>query len=224
MGHPITTPPRLVCFDLGGVVVRICRSWEEGCAAAGLPLRGIAERDATRSERHAAVVDFQSGRIDSSVFTQRISQILRGAYSPDEILAVHRAWMLGEYPGVAALIEELHAAGVETGVLSNTNHEHWSALTQFGAFRRLRNRHASHLLGQHKPDRAIYAAFEAEVGVHGRDILFFDDLPENVEAARQFGWRAIQVDPGSDPSFDTAPQLRDALRAEGITLVQQNPR
>ncbi len=30
---------RLVCFDLGGVVIRICRTWAEGCAAAGLEVR-----------------------------------------------------------------------------------------------------------------------------------------------------------------------------------------
>ena len=28
----------LVVFDLGGVVVRICRSWEEACRAAGVTL------------------------------------------------------------------------------------------------------------------------------------------------------------------------------------------
>ena len=66
------TPPSLVCFDLGGVVIRICRSWEEGCAAAGLPLRGVESRDETRHLRTAAVVEFQTGRIggDTAVVGQ----------------------------------------------------------------------------------------------------------------------------------------------------------
>ena len=29
---------RIVCFDWGGVILRHCRSWQEGCAAAGLPV------------------------------------------------------------------------------------------------------------------------------------------------------------------------------------------
>ena len=44
----MTTPISLVCFDLGGVVVRICRSWAEGCAEAGLDVRGDVEEALTR--------------------------------------------------------------------------------------------------------------------------------------------------------------------------------
>ena len=29
----------VICFDLGGVLVRICRDWNEGCAAAGIDPR-----------------------------------------------------------------------------------------------------------------------------------------------------------------------------------------
>ena len=34
---------KLVCFDLGGVVVRICQSWAEGCARAGVECRVTPE-------------------------------------------------------------------------------------------------------------------------------------------------------------------------------------
>lgn len=206
-------PPRLVCFDLGGVVVRICRTWEEGCAAAGLPRRRMEEREATRAARHAAVVEFQTGRIDGPTFAQRISAILNGAYTAEEILTVHRAWILGEYPGVGAVIEALHAQGIETGVLSNTNSEHWSDLERFGSFLALRNRHASHLLGLHKPDPEIHRAFERLVGACGSEILFFDDLAENVDSAAAIGWRAVRIDPAV---VDTAEQMRDALRRVGL--------
>ena len=34
----------IVCFDIGGVLVRICRTWEEGCIAADVPLRPFEEK------------------------------------------------------------------------------------------------------------------------------------------------------------------------------------
>jgi len=34
-----TSGIRMVCFDLGGVLIKHCRTWREGCAAAGLRLR-----------------------------------------------------------------------------------------------------------------------------------------------------------------------------------------
>jgi len=207
-------PPNLVCFDLGGVVIRICRSWEEGCAAAGLPLRGVESRDATRHLRTAAVVEFQTGRIDGDEFARRISAIVDGVYSPEEILAVHRAWILGEYPGITTTIDRIHAAGLDTAALSNTNDVHWSMLADSPALRRIRHPHASHLLRLHKPDPAIYRAFESLVGRSGAEILFFDDLPENIDAAQEVGWHAVRI----DPHADTARQVVDALRSHGVNV------
>ena len=42
---------RTVCFDLGGVIVRICRSWEEGCHRAGVSLR---DHDRFMHDNHRA--------------------------------------------------------------------------------------------------------------------------------------------------------------------------
>ena len=203
--------PRLVCFDLGGVIVRICRTWEEGCARAGLPLRGMERRDATRGLRAAAVLDFQTGRIDAAAFARRISEAIGGDYSPEEVLAVHRAWVIDEYPGVVETIDRLHGMGLDTAALSNTNEAHWAIIEGWPALRRIRRPHASHLMGLHKPDEAIYRAFERSVGFRGGEILFLDDLPENVDAARAVGWHARQI----DPHGDTAAQILEAVRASG---------
>lgn len=206
--------PALVCFDLGGVVVRICRNWGEGCAAAGLPLREPERREATTLERAAAVVEYQTGRIDGAAFARRISDLLGGSYTPDEVMAVHRAWILGDYPGVDAAIHAIHAAGIDTAALSNTNHEHWTMLERSVARRLIRAPHASHIMGLHKPDPAIYLAFERLVGRRGEEILFFDDLPENIEAAQGVGWRAEWI----DPRGETAAQILRHVRAHGAEV------
>lgn len=68
---------------------------------------------------------------------------------------------------------------------------------------------ASHLMGVAKPASETYSAFDARTGYHGKEILFFDDLAENVEAARQAGWWAERI----DHDGDAANQVRGYLMA-----------
>lgn len=210
-------PVQCVCFDAGGVIVRICRSWEEGCRAAGLPVRDESRRLSSVPVRKGLVERYQKGEICCDDFARGVSEALAGAYTPAEIMAIHGAWILGEYEGIGEVIDRIHAAGVETAMLSNTNHSHWEQMNAPGAFagfQKIRRRHASHLLGLHKPDVEIYRALQERIGVPAAGILFFDDLPENVEAARQAGWMAAQV----DPMGDTAAQITRALRDRGVAV------
>lgn len=208
---------RLVCFDLGGVIVRICRSFVEGCAAAGLPARAPRETiDASREDRRRLSDLHQVGHLPCDHYFDAVSRAMGGLYSPDEVRRIHRAWLLGEYSGVGALVEDLHRSGpIRTGILSNTNHDHWREMLQTPRFSTpglIQHRHASHLLGHAKPGMEIYHAFERAVELPGAAILFFDDLPENVEAARTAGWHAHRV----DPDADTAAQMRGHLRGLGL--------
>jgi FMN phosphatase YigB (HAD superfamily) len=71
-----------------------------------------------------------------------------------------------------------------------------------------------------KPDEAIYRAYEKATGVAGAEIIFFDDLAENIEAARAAGWNAEQI----DHTGDTAEQVRMLLSRYGIELNHQSSR
>jgi FMN phosphatase YigB (HAD superfamily) len=136
---------------------------------------------------------------------------------------IHAAWTLQEYPGALQLIEELNRLPeVATACLSNTNAVHWRRLAgedgriEYPAVLALRHRLASHLLGCAKPDAMIYERaratfFEPRAG-RPEDIIFFDDLPENVASARAAGWTAFEV----DPHGDTAGQMRSALVSVGV--------
>jgi putative hydrolase of the HAD superfamily len=208
-----TEQPNLVCFDLGGVLVRICRSWEEGCAAAGVDLRPDYRPDEAGERRRREAVDqLQRGAITRDEFWGAVSETFRGVYAPEEIARVHSAWLLGEYDNLGPIIDGLNARGVATACLSNTNEVHWEVLVGYDALRRLQALHASHEMGLAKPDEAIYRAFERAVGRRGAEILFFEDTPENAVAAGDLGWRTCVV----DPYTETAPQIEAALREHGL--------
>lgn len=207
-------PVRLVVFDWGGVLLRICRGFAEGCAAAGIEYReGVGDDDLYQT-RVSISARYQIGEITGEEFHATVARSTGGLYSAQEIERIHHAWLLGEYAGAGGLIDDLHAIdGLETGLLSNTNAGHWVRRDRdFPAAGRLHHQHASHLLRLIKPDAAIYRAFETATGHRGEAVLFFDDLAENVESARAVGWRAETI----DHAGDTIAQIRSHLRSHGV--------
>lgn len=211
-------PPKLVCFDWGGVILRICRGFDEARARAGFDARPIAGEPELQARRHAIVHKYETGKIECDEFFGSISDAIDGAYSPDEFRTIHDAWLIEEFSGAASVIDDLHERAVETAMLSNTNHRHWArhAQTEHGpAFpiaAGLRHPHASHLLGHAKPEPEVFASFESATGFSSHEILFFDDLLGNVEAARAAGWRAERIDHDADPPA----QMRGILESLGL--------
>jgi FMN phosphatase YigB (HAD superfamily) len=214
---------RLVCFDLGGVVVRTCASSREGCARAGVPYRPEIESHEVRARMAQAETAYELGLCSTAEYFARAETALDGRQPAAEIALVHDAWILGEYHGMDRLVGVIHTAGMETACLSNTNERHWELMTaqplRYPAFAALGRREASHLLGLAKPNPAIYRAFEKNSGVPGGTIVFFDDRAENVAAARSVGWQAECV----DPHRDTAAQATCVLRRLGLGLGERRP-
>jgi len=198
---------RVVCLDWGGVLLRICRSWEEGCRAAGLPVRAGSGDPALRRRRHELAQAYQVGRLSCGAFFESVAAAAPG-YTPADVERIHDAWLLGEYAGSLALASELadHPT-LTSALLSNTNAAHWRRRRDFPAAAALEHQLASHELGLAKPEAGCFAALERAVGVAGEAIAFFDDLEENVAAARAAGWQAVRIDHAADPPA----QIRRAL-------------
>jgi putative hydrolase of the HAD superfamily len=208
---------RVVCFDLGGVVVRIARSWSEACAAAGIEDRADDSFRAPDllSGRRELSDAYQTGAIDCTTYFERIASRSAGRYRPEEVEAVHRAWVFEPYPGVEQLVDRLNSVRLLTACLSNTNHSHWQDLQQATggvwrapAIQKLTERLVSHELRAVKPDPEIYRLAEQRFGASGEQIVFFDDLPENIDAARARGWQAFHI----DHDGDTARQMESHLQ------------
>lgn len=212
-----TGVPRVVCFDLGGVVVRICRTWEEACRRAGIDVREPERFGAPElaRRRHELVERYQTGRLACAEYWSAIAEASSGVYTAPEIEAIHCAWTMDEYPGVASLVARLNQRdALLTACLSNTNASHWNNLASSPAIAALRRRLVSHELRLSKPDPEIYRAAERALEAQPQEIVFFDDLRENVDAAVARGWRAFQI----DHTGDTAAQMREHLGALGIDV------
>jgi len=205
---------RIVCFDWGGVILRICRSWEEGCSMAGLPVRGKSGQKKCIEARRRLSQRYQTGQMSDAAYFKAVAEASDAQYQPDEIEKIHHAWLIEDFKGADDLIAEINAIPkVCTALLSNTNGLHWARReTDFRTASTIEHQWASHLFGMAKPDEKIYSAFERRVSASAAQILFFDDLEENIRGARAAGWNAEQIDPEKDP----VKQMRKHLKKYGV--------
>ncbi len=217
--HPVRAQPQLVCFDLGGVLVRLVANWAEACHIASVPMRGFLAHP--RTEEWAVL--HAKGQMSDTQWAEAHAHA--GApYTAKELLQIQHDWIRGEYEGVDVVVARLRELGVATACLSNTSEGHWRRMVhrdgvaplagppEFPTVASLNYQLASHRLGAAKPDATIYEAFESTTGCRGPRILFFDDLAVNVEAARARGWNSERL----DPTQATAPQLRTWLAKYGL--------
>jgi glucose-1-phosphatase len=202
---------RAVCFDLGGVLVRICSTWSEAIAEAGVEGRAP---DGQRFHEVEAFVQYQSGRIDEDRYLASLAGSL-GCVTFDDARASHNHILRGPYPDTAKVAETLARQGLLTGCLSNTNAMHWAEMTRtdrFPAVAALPVKVASHIERVSKPDIAAFQRFGAAASAEPDEILLFDDTAVNIAAARTAGWQAVLIDPNGNP----AGQMRSSLQTFGL--------
>jgi HAD superfamily hydrolase (TIGR01509 family) len=205
--------PDLIVFDLGGVMVRVTYEWRLAIDTAGV--RAERPENLDRKLGECPLFDtFQAGKIELQPYLDALAEF-HGLSSQSDALRVHQSILVHPFPGTLELVSDLHAAGVRTAILSNTNAPHWDEMKgsgRFPAIAALQLPVLSHEVREEKPDAAIYRSLERLSGCQPGQILFFDDLPANVEAARACGWDAERIDPNTDP----AQQTRSYLNTYGV--------
>ncbi len=203
-------PPRFVYFDLGNVIAL----FDRGVAARQMAaVAGITPDAALEAMMDGGLQRrLESGAIDWGEFHAQFGAAT-GSTSDPARLADAASDMFTLNVPILPVIGALEKARVRTGILSNTCAPHWEHLLR-RRFAILPGRFAeivlSHEVRAAKPDRAIYDIAAARAGVPPEEILFVDDLAENVAAAREAGWQA--------EVFVSAPDLADRIARRGINL------
>lgn len=183
--HEATGPIRAVLFDMGGVLVEL------GPLDQLLGVAMPAEEFWPRWLGSPAVRAYERGACDTATFARDLAAELDLPLSVDELTERIGRFPRGLYPGAAELVRQVSAHGVATGVLSNTNALHWDHQTDGEILRRLFDHEfLSYRLGLVKPDRELFEAVVAALGLAPAEILFLDDNDLNVAGARAAGLAA----------------------------------
>ncbi len=193
-----------VIFDLGGVLVgvdfmRACARLE---AAGGAPAAVIHECIRGGKEKAA----FDAGRLSPREFSARFCAAIDVSLCYSEFAEI---WcdIFSEQYEVSGLLDEI-GRRADLVLLSNTDVLHFEYVRSHYDFPAKFGRLVlSYEVGQAKPARQM---FERAIGVctPGSRVIYFDDVPENVTAARACGLPAEQ--------FVDAAKLRRDLEWFGV--------
>lgn len=200
---------KLVIFDLGGVLIRLAPDWRDACEYAAVPYR---ERLDVADAIHPLICKHEIGELGRDGFHQQLAA--RVGLTQHEIEKACDACLRGAFPGVHDLLDQLKHTETATACLSNTNHRHWTAMSDpahaNGLPLHLLDHHfASHRVEQRKPGHEIYEHVEQATATPPHEILFFDDTLNNIETAKLRGWHAEQITEPNNP----VSQMRKILKS-----------
>lgn len=181
---------RVVLFDIGGVLVEFrgpatLLGWLSG--------RLTPEQIWPLWLGSPVVREFERGLVEPEEFADRLIADLDLPLDRRRFLDDFSRWVTALYPGATELIARIPPSYLRA-TLSNTNVLHWPRLTDEMKLGALFDRHfPSHLIGKLKPDREVFIHVAEALDCEPSAILFLDDQPLNVEAARAAGLRAVQA-------------------------------
>src|ERR1700726_3291265 len=206
MKTPLLSPGSadVLLFDLGRVVLDIDSSKVVACWAghAGCVPADLAGRFSWRDDfyqRH------EKGEISDCEFFAALRALLGVELSDAQFLEGWNKIFAGEMPGIAPLLARA-AKRLPLYAFSNTNGAHVEHFSKAYAdlLRPFREMYLSSTIGLRKPDAAAYDHVVQAIGVPASRIVFFDDLPENVEGARARGLTAVLVTSSDDVAHTLA--------------------
>ena len=196
-----------VLFDLGGVLLTI--DWERAFAAwaphSRLPLEGIRKRFSFDEpfRRH------ETGHLPDEGYFAHLRQLLELECEPGQVRAGFDAILAGEIAETVRMLEAIRGR-VPCYAISNTNPSHLARMGSGfpGFLDRFARVFASHDIGHRKPHPESFEHVLRAIGLPAREVLLFDDLEPNIEAAAALGLQAVLVKSPAD--------VRQALVERGL--------
>ena len=182
----------ILLFDIGGVVIDIDfeRSFKKWSTHSGVPVESIKS-----GFSHGQVYEqHERGGIGSIEFYRHVTDRLEMELSFEQFKEGWNEILVAPFPQTIGLLHKL-ANRIPLYMLSNSNpmhKEHWEKnfADELEPFNQI---FVSSDLGYRKPEADAYLHVVEALNTSPEKIVFFDDLADNVEAARAVGMQAVQV-------------------------------
>jgi len=197
---------KAVVFDLGKVLV----DFDYRIAGRKIAARAKMESaDLGRFLVHLPrIVRYETGLLTSEQFFQEV-RAASGFLGDMEEFASLFADIFTPIEPMVHLQSELRRLGFPTYILSNTNELAIRFIRRkFPFFQNFDGYVLSYEHGSMKPEAKLYEVVESQSGCRGAEILYLDDLPENVRAGAARGWQTILQ--------ESAEKTRAAIQKLGL--------
>lgn len=205
-------PRRGLLIDFGGVLTSdLFASFAAFCSELGLPEDHVRKHFREDGPGQDLLVEMECGRLPIPEFEVRFAEVL--GVSSERLVERLFAGLVPNEPLYAA-VEQLHDAGVKTGLISNS----WGTEGyDLGRFARIFDAQViSGEVGIRKPASEIYEIGAQRLGLEPPECVMVDDLGGNLKPAAALGMATIK----HVHTPDTVARLEELL---GVTLSASCP-
>jgi HAD superfamily hydrolase (TIGR01509 family) len=180
--------PRLLLFDLGNVLVRFFP--DRFPQSLGLDLHDA--RSQYEHEMRNLTNQYEAGKCSTKEYFTSLRSFLGNRFEIKELEQAFLSVLTDPIPGMEELVREA-SARVPSALVSNTNEYHFSTvLPRVPALKYLPKRYLSYQLGVLKPLPEFYQHVIRNEKVTAHEMLFIDDVEQNVKSAEQAGMVGYQ--------------------------------
>jgi epoxide hydrolase-like predicted phosphatase len=186
------SPPKALLFDLGGVLIEIdfsraLRIWADWSA---LPMEELR----VRFKFDAAYEQHERGQMDAHEYFTHLARVLELSATLQEIERGWNSIFVSEIVQTRTLVQAFQKT-MPCYAFTNSNASHQSAWSRLypDVVQAFESIFSSHELGFRKPEAQAFMRICQLTHMQPEEILFFDDLPENVKAAMDCGLQGVLV-------------------------------
>jgi glucose-1-phosphatase len=175
--------PRLLLFDLGNVLVKFVP--EQFPKSLGLELHDAQGQ--YENEMRNLTNQYECGKFSTKEFFASLRSFLDNRFEIRTLEQAFLSVLTDPIPGMEDLVQRA-AARVSSALVSNTNEFHFtSVLPKVPALNYLPRRYLSYQVGAIKPSQEFYLHVIRNEKVAPDEMLFIDDVEQNVRSAEQAG-------------------------------------
>jgi epoxide hydrolase-like predicted phosphatase len=198
---------RALLVDFGGVLTTsIWPAFASFCEREGLERDAVRELFRSSPEALALLRGLETGELEPAAFEPRFAKLL--GLAAGEGLIERLFCDLRPEEAMIGAVRAARAAGVRTGLVSNSwGPEIYDPALLDGLFDAIV---ISGEVGLHKPQAGIYLLACERLGVDPAEVVFVDDLRENVAGAEEVGMVGVLH---RDPA-ETVARLEDLVGVE----------
>ncbi len=187
---------KAIGFDLGGVLIQnsIHVFYERTMAKLGVTITQL------QPIFEEVEKPFERGEMSPQQFWQEVARRLGESYDPSmlDLWVGDLKQQTPEIPHMLDLVDRLRSNGYKLGLLSNTTAPHVAVNRTRHIFDRFDVALMSNEIGCRKPDKEAFQKLADGLGVAPQEMIFIDDLSENVAGAEALGIVAIKFN-GYEP-------------------------
>lgn len=182
----------VVCFDLGNVLVklRFDRCVRELCRLGRRDYNSVRSMTPPFFDEHGLALS--CGALGADAFLDRLASQFGVEHMDRGIVAGAWCSIFDVWQEMEAVAQAAVDSGAAVWLLSNTDPMHFAYIhAKMPVLDAFAGWHLSYEIGANKPDAAYYQRYFDRATVEPAQCVFFDDRPENVDAARVLGMDAV---------------------------------